>query len=48
MEEDGVEAEERERMRGWESKLFILVVIVRLLCWFVGIEVEFGSVVVDL
>lgn len=26
MEEDGVEAEESDRTRGWQSKLFILVV----------------------
>jgi len=26
MEDDGVEAEESERTRGWQSKLFILVV----------------------
>lgn len=29
--EDGVEAEESDKMRGWESKLFILVVVLRLL-----------------
>lgn len=28
---DGVEAEESDKMRGWESKLFILVVVLRLL-----------------
>ena len=27
--EDGVEAEESDKMRGWESKLFILVVVLR-------------------
>jgi hypothetical protein len=33
--EDGVEAEESDRMRGWESKLFMLVVVLRLLRRFV-------------
>jgi hypothetical protein len=34
--EDGVEAEERDMMRGWQSRLFILVDVMSLLRWLFG------------